>query len=33
MWLFSTTEEDKELVLVEIDGRWFDGKERVYKFN
>ena len=30
---FSMTEEDRELVLNEKDGKWFDGKERVYKFN
>ena len=30
---FSMTEENRELVLNEKDGKWFDGKERVYKFN
>ena len=31
--VFSMTDEDRELVLNEKDGKWFDGKERVYKFN
>ena len=30
---FSMIEDDRELVLNEKDGKWFDGKERVYKFN
>lgn len=30
---FSMTEEDRELVINEKEGKWFDGNERVYKFN